>query len=58
MSMTPIQVAILDMNDGNPNMGIDCLIDIITSWGDQKNKAIQYQVFDVRKKGEIPCGEK
>ena len=52
--MTPIQVAILDMNDGNPNMGIDCLIDIITSWGDQKNKAIQYQVFDVRKKGEIP----
>jgi homoserine O-succinyltransferase len=54
MSKTPIQVAILDMNDGNPNMGIDCLIDIITRWGDQKNKAIQYQVFDVRKKGEIP----
>jgi homoserine O-succinyltransferase len=48
MSKTPIQVAILDMNDGNPNMGIDCLIDIITRWGDQKNKAIQYQVFDVR----------
>lgn len=57
MSMVSIQVAILDMNNGNPNMGIDCLIDIILKWGRQKNKAIQYQVFDVRKKGEIPSLE-
>lgn len=57
MSMAPIQVAILDMNDGNPNMGIDCLIEIIVNWGNQKNKVIQYQIFDVRQKGEIPSLE-
>lgn len=54
MSMTPIQVAILDMNDGNANMGINCLIDIVTTWGKRKKLLIQYQVFEVRKKQEIP----
>ena len=50
MSITPLKVAILDMNAGHPNLGLQSIVDIVSSLG----KVVDYQVFEVRIKAEIP----
>jgi homoserine O-succinyltransferase len=45
-----INLAILDMYDGEPNQGMRCIHDILTKFSDQ----LHVREFDVRGKGEVP----
>lgn len=50
MGKKKLNLAILDMNDGEPNQGMRCIKDIIGRFESQLN----YKVFDVRGKSELP----
>lgn len=45
-----IKIAVLDMYNGEANQGMRCIIDIINRF----NQMISFQVFDVRRKCELP----
>lgn len=49
-----LNIAILDLYDGQPNQGMRGLHDIIAQLEHDKNIHIQTQVFDVRQKQEVP----
>ena len=50
----PVNIAILDMNDGQPNQGMRCILQIIKEWEAAVDGKISCTVFDVRKKNELP----
>ena len=50
MSNKSIKVAILDMNAGHPNLGLQSIVEVVKDFGNPTT----YQVFDVRAKAEIP----
>ncbi len=50
MKTDKVRLAILDMNDNHPNLGLGCIEDIVKTF----HKEIDYQIFDVRGKDEIP----
>ena len=50
MQNEKLKLAILDMNNNEPNQGLRCIVDIVKSF----NKEIDYQVFNVRAKNELP----
>lgn len=50
MGKKKLQLAVLDMYDGEPNQGMRCIKDIL----DLFHRDISYRVFDVRGKAEIP----
>lgn len=45
-----IKLAILDLNDNTPNLGLGSIVEHANSFGDE----VSYQIFDVRHKHEIP----
>jgi|TARA_R100000365_G_C2747782_1_gene78060 homoserine O-succinyltransferase len=45
-----LQLAILDMYDGEPNQGMRCIREIVERF----SKEVTYKIFDVRGKAEIP----
>ncbi len=49
-----IKIAILDLYEGVPNQGMRCLQQIINEWSVKNNRLVQLDVFDVRRKLEIP----
>ncbi|MEP0713985.1 MAG: GMP synthase [Algoriphagus sp.] len=50
MGKKKLNLAILDMYDGEPNQGMRCIKDIVARFESQ----INYKVFDVRGKAELP----
>lgn len=48
--MDLVKVAILDLNNGFPNQGLRCIVDIAHEFANE----VVYDVFDVRAKNEIP----
>lgn len=44
------RVAILDMNNGVPNQGLRCIREIVSQYDHQ----VEWNIYDVRAKGEIP----
>lgn len=50
MRKKKINLAILDMYDGEPNQGMRCIKDILDRFSDQ----ISHRVYDVRGKAELP----
>jgi homoserine O-succinyltransferase/O-acetyltransferase len=50
----PIRIAILDLNEGQPNQGMRCIQQIIDEWKMNNDLNIDRQVFDVRVKNELP----
>ncbi|WP_363318496.1 GMP synthase [Algoriphagus sp.] len=50
MGKKKLQLAVLDMYDGEPNQGMRCIKDILERF----TREISYRVFDVRGKAEIP----
>ncbi|WP_354003167.1 type 1 glutamine amidotransferase [Algoriphagus limi] len=50
MGKSKIQLAILDMYDGEPNQGMRCIQDILGRF----HHDISYKIFDVRGKSELP----
>ena len=49
-----LSIAILDMNDGQPNQGMRCIREIINQWGERHHYNITLHEFDVRQKLELP----
>jgi homoserine O-succinyltransferase/O-acetyltransferase len=54
MENNRINLAILDMYNGEPNQGMRCIIDIVNRF----NQIVSFQIFDVREKSELPEIEK
>ena len=54
MASTPIKIAIIDMYDDTSNLGMACIVDIIKNWSKQRSIDLEYQIFPLRNKGEIP----
>ena len=50
MQNEKVKLAILDMNNDEPNQGLRCIIDIVKSF----NKEVDFKVFNVRAKNELP----
>ncbi|MCB0447271.1 MAG: GMP synthase [Gelidibacter sp.] len=50
MRKNKVRMAILDMNNSQPNQGLRCIVDIAKSF----NKNIDYTIYDVRAKNELP----
>ena len=48
------RVAILDMYDGFENEGMRCIKKLVTAFGEAESLSLEYQVFDVRQKLEVP----
>lgn len=46
----PLQIALLDMYNGEPNQGMRCIIDVINRF----HPVVRYDIFDVRQKCELP----
>lgn len=49
-----IKIALLDMNDGQPNLGIKNLLELTQEFIDRYGNGISYQLFDVRSKCQFP----
>ncbi len=54
MSKRPLQIAIIDMYDGEPNLGKGCIHGILEKWSKGKNIEIKSTVFRLRNYCEIP----
>ena len=50
MNKEKIKVAILDMNNNAPNQGLRCIKEIVETF----NEEVDFVIFDVRNKNEIP----
>lgn len=50
MQNEKVKLAILDMNNDEPNQGLRCIVDIVKSF----NKEVDFKVFNVRAKNELP----
>ncbi len=51
---SPVRIAILDMNNGQPNQGMRCIRQIIKDWAAETNRNVTSVEFDVRQKTELP----
>ena len=49
-----IRIAILDMYEGHANEGMRCIHDILTQFRQINDQGLEWQVFDVRLKNEVP----
>ena len=49
-----IRIAILDMNEGQPNQGMRCLREILSEYGERNNLTIEQDEFEVRQGMQIP----
>jgi GMP synthase-like glutamine amidotransferase len=54
MSATHLKIAIIDMYDGNTNVGMDCIQLLLAHWTKDRNTSIESQIFRVRDFCEIP----
>lgn len=54
MSLSPIRIAILDLYDGVPNMGMRCILAILDEWTIEKKYTTSITVFKTRAESEIP----
>ena len=50
----PVKVAILDFYDGTPNEGMRGFREILVRYKEKNNLDLSFEVFDVRKKTEMP----
>jgi homoserine O-succinyltransferase/O-acetyltransferase len=49
-----IRIAILDLNEGQPNQGMRCIREIINQWAEFNNIETSFDEFEVRLKNEVP----
>ena len=54
MGSSPIRIAVLDMYDGAPNMGMRCIHSIVNEWGNDRGYSIILDVYNTRGDCEIP----
>ena len=53
----PVKVAILDLYDGTPNEGMRGFREILQRYKVENDLDLSFEVFDIRRKGEIPGTE-
>lgn len=49
-----IKVAVIDMNNGAPNLGLRGILDVLDQYGVENGVNLSVNVFDLRQKNEIP----
>jgi len=49
-----IRVAIIDMNNCQPNQGMRCIREILNQWGEANNYDVVFDEFEVRQKLQVP----
>lgn len=54
MQLAPLQIAIIDMYDGSPNIGMRCIHTILNKWSKDKQLTVELTTFRLRDYGEIP----
>jgi GMP synthase-like glutamine amidotransferase len=54
MGSAPIKIAVLDMYDGAPNMGMRCIRNIINEWSNLRGHKIELNIYDTRGNCKIP----
>ena len=54
MSATHLNIAIIDMYDGNTNVGMNCIQLLLAHWSQDRNASIEHQIFKLRDCAEIP----
>ena len=54
MSATHLRIAIIDMYDGNANVGMECIQLLLAHWTKDRNTSIEQQIFKLRDCTEIP----
>ena len=54
MSATHLNIAIIDMYDGNTNVGMECIHLLLAHWSEDRNTSIEHQIFKLRDCCEIP----
>lgn len=52
-----MKVAILDLNNGYVNQGMRCIKEILTTYGQENDINLTYDIYDVRQKDEVPSLE-
>lgn len=54
MSTSHLRIAIIDMYDGNVNVGMKCIELLLSHWSQDRNTSYEYQIFKLRNCCEIP----
>lgn len=54
MLATPLKIAIIDMYDGSPNVGMQCIDNILETWGNSIERPLEKTVFHLRDHSEVP----
>jgi GMP synthase-like glutamine amidotransferase len=54
MSAPHLNIAIIDMYDGNTNVGMECIQLLLAHWTKDRNTSIEQQIFKLRDCSEIP----
>lgn len=54
MALVPLKIAVIDMYDGEPNLGKKCIHGILANWSTQRKIEIVTTVFRLRNNCEIP----
>ncbi len=54
MANPPISIAIIDMYDGNANVGMECIVSILNQWSVKRKLPISYCIFKLREACAIP----
>jgi len=54
MTIPPLRVAIIDMYDGVPNMGMQCIDTILAHWSQEKMQPLHIEKFHLRDQNQIP----
>jgi GMP synthase-like glutamine amidotransferase len=49
-----IKVAVIDMNNGNPNQGMRGIQEILQRYREQNDIDLTFTIFDIRQKGQVP----
>jgi GMP synthase-like glutamine amidotransferase len=54
MPSSPLRVAVIDMYDGTPNMGMQCIDIILSHWSKQNSRTLEIEIFHLRDHKQIP----
>jgi len=54
MQSSPFKVAILDMYEGSPNLGMTCILEVLNIWANKNKLSLIINVYNVRVQNQIP----
>jgi homoserine O-succinyltransferase len=54
MNSTPIKIAIIDMYDGSPNVGMQCIDNILQYWASTISRPVEKTIFHLRDQCQVP----